>query len=175
MRFKLPLLALLVSVSINLGTAKAASSQPGVFSLSGCCTDRPSNLPQITQSLDDLDPRDSKNQSITTSVAQQGLKDIFSCGLYNLLTVKKIYTTNEVSDLLARVLNLGRVFITKDIPVLFGKFIYAILPSQKKKYFELFGALPGFLIFPIIIIFGINSFLITDRPTSNKAFLVLRC
>jgi hypothetical protein len=183
MRFKLPLLALIFSVGINLGTAMTASSQSGVFSLPESAVNSPENsacwllgLPQITQTFDDLDPRDCKNQTITASVAQEELKELFSTGLYNLLTLKKIYTTNEIAGLLAQALNLGKDFISKDIPVFFGKFVYAILPSQKKKSAAgFFNALPGFLIFPIIIIFGINSYLINAGPTSDKAFLVLRC
>jgi hypothetical protein len=171
MRLKLPLLVLFVSVSINLGTAKA---QQGVFYLPG---NAPSvvGLPQCNQSFDDLDPRDSQNQTINTSFAQNELQQIFTGGLYGLFLSNKIYTSNEIASLLANAIKTGRDFITKEIPVFVGTCVYAILPFEKKKFLKLFCALPGFLIFPIIIIFGINANLIQAVPTSNKALLVLRC
>jgi hypothetical protein len=175
MRLKLPLLALLVCVSVNLGTANAVNSQQGVFSFNGQPGLTGSLLPKFNSSLDNLDPRDTDNGAVNTVEARKELEDLFSSGLYSLLCLKKIYTTNELAGLLSNALNLGRSFLTRDVPRSFGRLVFAILPSEKRRNSSALCSLPGFLIFPSIILFGLTAFLTQDIPTSDKALLVLRC
>jgi hypothetical protein len=180
MRFKLPLLALIVSASLNLGTAKAELSQRGVFYL-------PANLsaveaqeagfsflPEFDLSFDSLDPRDSQNKSLASAAALQNLEEIFSSGLYAQLTLKKTYTNNDLASILLRRINACKVFFTKDIPCLLGNCIFTLGPLQRKAD-RVLCLIPGLLIFPLIIFSLIKFSKLQVQPTKNKAFLVLRC
>jgi hypothetical protein len=131
-------------------------------------------LPQSNVSLDDLDVRDAKNNSIKTPASQKEIQEIFQSGLFSLLVETELYSVAGTLSMLERTLGLATQAFGRKLPTLLRSLTTALLPSRKYSTHTSL-AVPGLFFGGLAAaFFSITAFLASSFEVRIPT-LVLRC
>lgn len=158
----------LAAAGLLWGKEDICASQKAVFLFRDC-------LPQIENSVQDLDCRDLNNQSIQDTAAKNNLEEIFTTGLFDLLTNSEIHSIVNALKIIKKKLNLGADSFFPALPDFFCDVFAVILSSLKKQTDSSLILFSGFLPFKLFLVFllAITSSIVF--APLRRIFEILRC